>query len=165
MDCFWYDVLKSVISGLCTGLVLVLIGLIVWKYQLRYSKKLDIYIKSIANISQIKWLIDNIRTPIRQVPIEEIYQQHKDLFDVLERNKYEFMVYFGKKYEPDFDCFSTTMFRLRFDENTLNHRKNIEGDEFLQLKDSVYGNQNKPDEITEKMKLSFDRIEKSLKIK
>jgi hypothetical protein len=165
MSCFWFDILKSVISGLSTGLILALIGWFVWKRQLHYSKKYDVYIKSIANISQIKQLIENLRRPIRQNSVEIVYNNNKELFERLAQNKYEFSIYFGNKYISDFDIYSTTMFKLLFDEHKLKTRSNIEQKEFLELNNNLYGENNPNDEINTKLRESFERIQKALKIK
>ena len=164
-EIFWIDILKSVCSGLATGLILVIIGLIVWKYQHRYTKKFDVYIKSLANISQVKSLIENIRKPIRQDSIENIYQSNKDLFYHLERNKYEFAVYFGKDFEKDFDCFSSIMFQLRNYDNKFQHAILEALDDRKLTKETIYGSDNPNDEINTNMRLSFNRIQKALKRK
>jgi hypothetical protein len=165
MYCFWFDILKSVSSGLATGLILVFIGLRVWKYQLHYTKKFDVYIKSLANISQIKWLFESIRSPLRQMSVKDIYQQNKELFEQLERNKFEFRFYFGKEYEKDFDLFFKTMINLFLDENLLETVPNIPQDKILEYKENLYGNDKQDDKINTQLKESFQRIENALKKK
>lgn len=165
MSCFWFDILKSVTSGLATGLILALIGWRVWKAQHNYTKRFDVYIKSLANISQIKWVIESIRTPLRQASVETIYQQNKELFEKLERNKFEFGVYFGKDYYKDFDYFSTIMFQLRYHDNNF-QKKVLEAlSDLNNTTEKLYGSNNPNDEINTKLKESFERIESALKKK
>ena len=165
MDAFWFDILKSVTSGLATGLILVFVGLGIWKYQLRYTKKFDVYIKSLANVSQIKTLVETIRSPLRQFPVKDYYQLNKDLFEKLERNKFEFMIYFGKEYKTDFDLFSTTMNTLLLFDNEFQQKVLVSMGNPEMTRETIYGSNNPNDAINLKMNLSFQRIESALKKK
>jgi hypothetical protein len=94
----WNTILENSISGLIGGIFIVVIGVIVWRKQHLYSKKLDAYNELIVYISYLNSFTQNNK-PLSEVEYSEL---SKLMVSEVIPSLHRFDFYFEGVYIPTF---------------------------------------------------------------
>lgn len=117
----WSGFISNSLSNILTGGLLIFVGYVVWKRQLKYQKKLDLYFKAVAITSFARDIIGDVvfGYQFEYYKARNTYISNIETFRELRKISAEFQLYFNNKYLDDFDLFYSTMITLIDRENVV----------------------------------------------
>lgn len=115
----WQDVFINMIIGLVTGSILVFFGFFVWKNQVNYQKKIDLYFRAVSTISFASEVIIDILIGYKWGYLKALssYESNIETFRELRKLRSEFERYFYHRYAADFETYLTIIRKLIDNEN------------------------------------------------
>lgn len=111
----WLNI--NVLPNLIIGLILVIVGVFIWKFQFYYQKKLEVYSEIIIEIYRMKTsLMKEYKEGLTLSEKKEVMNKSNEFMPLSEK----YLIYFGEKYRSSlYDLLNLISYSLNEDKKKL----------------------------------------------